>query len=500
MTRGPSLEARAEQGGTGELLRLAWPFILSNSFWTLQILLDRVLLSRSGSAEVGAGMAAAMLYWTPISFLQNTANYATTFVAQYTGAGESRRVGPVVWQALFFSVAAGVLFVAAWPLVGPVVSWGGHGPHLQELEASYLRILTFAALPLLVNAAACSFFAGRGESRTVLGINAAGLAVNGACAYLLIFGRRELGVPALGIAGAGWATVIGSTVSALVALGLMLRPHHEEEFATRSGRLFDPVLFRRLMRFSLPNGVFAALDVLGFTLFVQFVGRIGPVELVATSVTFTLNLVAFLPMQGIGQAVEVLVGQRLGEGRPAAAARSTWAGLRLALLCTAVFLVAFLASPGPLVELFEGHESGADRDAVRALAPILLRFVAAYCLFDTFNLVFSFALRGAGDTSFVTWVGLGLSGPVLVLPSWASWRFGWGLYWAWTFVTLYIVLLALAFLVRFLQGKWRTMRVIEPAAAVTEGADGTNSKSRPVAVPATSGLRPALLDGEPPRA
>src|SRR5205823_12541257 len=103
MTRGPAA------GGTRELLRLAWPFILSNSFYTLQILLDRVLLSRSGSAEVGAGMAAAMIYWTPISFLQNTANYATTFVAQYTGAGEPRRVGPVVWQALYFALAAGVL-------------------------------------------------------------------------------------------------------------------------------------------------------------------------------------------------------------------------------------------------------------------------------------------------------------------------------------------------------------------------------------------------------
>jgi MATE family multidrug resistance protein len=498
MTGSPSEESRPAAGGTRELLRLAWPFILSNSFYTLQILLDRVLLSRSGSAEVGAGMAAALLYWTPINLLQNTANYATTFVAQYTGAGEPRRVGPVVWQALHFALVAGVLFMAARPLVGPVVAWGGHEPHLQALETTYLSILTLAGLPLLVNAAACSFFAGRGDSRTVLGVNASGLAVNGVCAYLLIFGRPELGVPALGIAGAGWATVIGSTVSALVAVGLMLRPRYGDAFGTRSGWRPDPALFRRLMRFSVPNGVFAALDVLGFALFVQFVGRLGPAELAATSVTFTLNLVAFLPMMGIGQAVEVLVGQRLGEDRPDAASRSAWAGLRLAMLFTTVFVLAFLLAPGPLVALFEGHEAGADRDAVRALVPVLLRFVAAYCLFDTFNLVFSYALRGAGDTRFVTWVGLGLSGPVLVLPTWASWRFGWGLYWAWTFVTLYIVLLALAFLARFIQGKWRAMRVIETPPAAVAGAPSVNGTAGADGVQQAAAGSPAVLDGERP--
>src|SRR4051794_26687253 len=346
----PSNEADAGHGGTRELLRLAWPFILSNSFWTLQILIDRVLLSRAGSEEVGAGMAAALLYWTPINLLQNTANYATTFVAQYTGAGQPRRVGPVVWQALHFSLAAGVLFTGLAPLAGPLVALGGHAPRLQELEATYLRCLAFAGLPLLVNAAASSFFAGRGESRTVLGINAAGLAVNGLLASLLIFGRPELGVPALGIAGAGWATVAGSSVSALLALALMLRPRFRAAYATAAGWRPDPALLGRLLRFSVPNGVFAALDTLGFAIFTQLVGRLGEAELAATSVTFTLNLVLVLPTLGIGQAVEVLVGQRLGAGRPDEAARSTWAGFRVTLGVTAALLAVILLFPGPLIE------------------------------------------------------------------------------------------------------------------------------------------------------
>jgi MATE family multidrug resistance protein len=461
MTRIPP--GGSKPGGTAELLRLAWPLILSNSFWTLQLLLDRVLLSRFSPEAVGAGMAAALLYWTPINLLQSTASYATTFVAQYTGAGQHRRVGPVVWQALHFSLAAGILFMGLAPLAGPLVALGGHSARLQELEATYLSCLAFSGLPLLVTAAASSFFAGRGDSRTVLGINAVGLAVNGLLALLLIFGRPELGVPSLGIAGAGWATVAGSSASAALSVALLLRPRYRAEYATGSGWRPDPALFARLMRFSLPNGLFVALDTLGFALFVQLVGRLGEAALSATSVTFALNLVAILPTLGIGQAVEVLVGQRLGEDRPDVAARSTWAGFRVALGFTALLALAYVLLPGPLIDLFEGRGGGPEREAVRALVPVLLRFVAVYCLFDTMNVVFSFALRGAGDTRYVTVRALDLSAQVLVIPTWLAVRGSGGLYAAWAFASLYVIVLGLTFLARFLQGQWRTMRVIEAA-------------------------------------
>jgi MATE family multidrug resistance protein len=99
--------------------------------------------------------------------------------------------------------------------------------------------------------------------------------------------------------------------------------------------------------------------------------------------------------------------------------------------------------------------------------PVLLRFVAVYTLFDGINLVFSFALKGAGDTRFVTKVMMVLAWPVMVLPTWAAQEFGWGLYWAWAFASTYIIVLAMIFLLRFRGGRWKTMRVIE-AAVVPE--------------------------------
>src|SRR5437899_1609789 len=83
------------------------------------------------------------------------------------------------------------------------------------------ELLALAALPMLIMAAVNGFFSGRGQTWTVLGIEAFGTAVNVALALVLIFGR--LGFPEMGMEGAGWATVAGSWASALLALGLLLR-------------------------------------------------------------------------------------------------------------------------------------------------------------------------------------------------------------------------------------------------------------------------------------
>src|SRR5262249_2093561 len=154
-----------------------------------------------------------------------------------------RRVGPVTWQALYFSVLGGIAFLAMLPLFGPIVALGRHEQHLQVLETTFLRGLAFSGLPTLIVQSVCGFFAGRGCSRVVLVINVSGMLVYFVLASLLIFGNTQLGIPPYGIAGAAWATVGGSCVSALLGLVLMFRPHFEQTYAIASGWRFDAALF-----------------------------------------------------------------------------------------------------------------------------------------------------------------------------------------------------------------------------------------------------------------
>jgi MATE family multidrug resistance protein len=295
----------------------------------------------------------------------------------------------------------------------------------------------------------------------VLGIEAFGTAVNIVLAMILIFGR--LGFPEWGIVGAGWATVAGSWVSALLALALFLRPSYRSEFATWSGRSLDRALFGRLLRFGGPAGVQVFLDVLVFHLFTQMVGRLGETALAATTLTVRLNMLAFLPMLGLGQGVSILVGQRLGADRPDLAERSAYTGLRWVFGYMSVVAIAYVTIPGAMVAVFESDRDPEQFAAVAAAVRNLLLCVALYSLADSVNVTFAFALRGAGDTRFVSLLTFALAWPIMVVPTFVVVQLGGNLYWAWAFATAYIIAMAVCFYLRFRTGKWKRMRVIEPA-------------------------------------
>jgi MATE family multidrug resistance protein len=451
-----------ELGGFRELIHLAWPLVLSSSFWTIQLFLDAIFLSWYSQAAVGAAMSAALVFWTPFILLQVTANYATTFVAQYLGAGRKERVGPAIWQALYFAVATGLLFLGLRLAADDIFALVGHDPAVREMELTYFGCLCFCALPMLITASCNAFFAGRGESRVVLLVDAVGTLTNGTMGFFLIFGY--FGLPQMGIAGAGWGMVIGSWVAAIVAFAMMMRAKYRTEFATLSGWRFEGALFRRLMRFGLPSGLQWCLDGLAFTVFVTVIGRIGTVELSASSIAHRINMLAFLPMLGVGQAVAVLVGQRLGQNKPDLAERSAKTGLKLAAIYMTIVAVLYVVTPGLFTAGFAIGANPEQWHVVEPLVRTLLIFIAVYSLFNSVELVYTFALRGAGDTVFVTWMSISLSWPFMVLPTvLLAWKQGWGLYWAWGFASFYIIAIAVVFMLRFRTGKWKSMRVIEQA-------------------------------------
>lgn len=447
-------------GGSLELLRLAAPLIVSQSFMTVQVFIDTLLLAHHDAAEMTASFPAVMWFWLPFGFLQVTAGYTSTFVAQYMGAGRPQRVGPAVWQGIYFAVGAGLLFLIMAPASPWIIAIAGHDPHLQPLETAYLQCLCFAALPMLIMGAINGYFSGRGRTWVVLGIEAVGTAVNVALALVLIFGK--LGFPELGIVGAGVATAIGSWASALTAMILFLRPSDQRQFGTGAGWRFESALFRRLMRYGGPAGLQVFLDVLVFNLFTQLVGRLGVAAMGATTLTIRLNMVAFLPMMGMGQAVSILVGQRLGGDRPDLAEKSVYTGLRWTFGYMLTIAAIYVLFPNALIAIFEG-DNAADFAAMADLVPKLLLCVAVFSLADSINVTFGFALRGAGDTWFVSLLTFCLAWPLMVVPTAVIVWMGANVLWAWVFATIHILAMAVCFWWRFRLGRWKSMRVIEPA-------------------------------------
>lgn len=446
------------------LLALAGPLIIANSFTTIQFTVDRAFLSQYDPNAMGASMPASMVFWLPMSLLHGTAAYSSAFVAQYTGAGRPHRVGPAVWHSLYIALLFGSLFWLVWPFAGLMFESFGHEVKLIPLETTYFRTLLAAAAPMGLVAALGGFFSGRGDSWTVTLMNLIGTVVNIVLDYILIWGRYDF--PEMGIAGAGWATVIGSWASALVGLAIFLKPEFRTRYATSTGWKLEADLVWRYLKFGVPSGMQWMLEALSFTFFVLLVGQIGAAEANATSLTFTLNMFAFLPMMGLGQAVAVLVGQRLGENRPDLAERTTLIGVRWAFVYMVMIALVYLALPQLLMRGFRppaDSPQAAEFEAVSQIVPRLLICVAIYSLADAVYVVFSFALRGAGDTRFVMWLTFLLAWPVMILPTWWLVRHDYSIFWPWATATAYVGVMAICFGLRFRKGHWKTMRVIENA-------------------------------------
>ena len=443
-----------------EILTLAWPLIIANSFWNLQLTIDRVFLGAFSTEALGAAMAVNGVFWSPMALLQQTAAYVATFVAQYYGARQFEKVGPALWQSLYLSVLGGFGFFLLVPLAAPFFAAVGHEPSMRTMEIDYFVALSFSAMPTAIVAAVSGFFSGMGNTRIIIGVNCVGFLANVVLDYVLIFGN--FGFPAMGIAGAGYATALATWCAALYGLCLVFNAKNEREFFVRSRWHWNADLMKRFLRFGIPSGLQWALEGLAFTVFLVIVGGMvnGPAALAASGIVVTVMLLAILPAMGIAQAVLILVGQHLGDKKPALAESSTWAGLRLAAIYIVSMGATFALFPSFYLSWFHNPSNAALWTEVSGIVPYLLLYVAAFTCFDSMNLVFSFALKGAGDTRFVTLVALLMPWPLMVLPTWL-WR-DWpgAVYWAWGAASVYIILQALVFLVRFRGGKWKQMSVI----------------------------------------
>jgi len=453
------------ESGYREVLKLAFPLILSTGSITIQQFVDRMFLTWYSPETIAAAAPGGIVSFTLQCLFIGTAAYVNTFVAQYFGARQYDKIAQAVWQGIYFAIASGIFFLSYIPLAKPIFNFAGHTPEVRALEIQYFSILCFGALPVFITAAVSGFFGGRGETRIIMWVNILATAINIMLDYLLIFGH--FGLPQLGIRGAAIATVIAGYTAAITIFLYMMKAKYRQEFSTLRNHQFDFDLFKRLMRFGLPNGFHFMLDLFGFTLFVLLVGRFGTLELAATNITFNINHIAFMPMIGVGMAVEIIVGQRLGENRPKLARYGTYSALHLTFLYIGTIALTYVLFPRVYLLPFAAQADRGQFILIQRMTIILLYFVAFYSIFDTMNIIFGCALKGAGDTRWVIITSVILSWTTLIIPTYlGSVVYNWGLYITWSFVTLYIVMLGIVFYLRFLGGTWESMRVIEEVPIV----------------------------------
>lgn len=447
-----------------EVLRVALPLMISTGTFSLVLFADRTLLLwyQDGS-QMSAAMAAGNLYWTLVCMPVGIASMTGAIVAQFVGSGKERHVGRFLWQSVWFALAMIPLFFAIALAAPWMFRISGQPSELIAAESTYLRILMIGAVGSVIETGLSGFFSGTQRTRIIMWASVGTGLVNVLLDVWFIFGG--LGIPALGIAGAAWASVIAFWFKAVIFSAILLGPAFNLRYRIRRGCRFDQQLLKKLMYFGTPAGLQYLTEAGIFTLIVLQIGQLGDIPLRATTMAINFNMVAFIPLIGVSIAASVMVGHHLTSTGVGGAIVATRSALAIGFVYSIFWAMLYIFAPDLLLSFYRLGQSDADTIQAIAIARTLLKFVAVYVFFDFVQLILAGALRGAGDTWFVLGSVIAASfssiiiGMIGVKPALEYFEIS-PLYWWWGIITLWVWLLAIVMVARYRGGRWQAMRMV----------------------------------------
>ena len=439
------------------LLSLAAPVIATNISRTVMSFADFVMVSRLGTDAQAAIMPAGIVLFVIIGFGLGVVSVVTTLVSQSYGSGRRADCLTYGWQGVHLGLAIGLAALPMWFILDPFFRLADHGEEILRLEVAYARVGLFGIGPTIAAVALANFFTG--IHRPTIGFISAFVSnvFNILCNYALIFGHW--GLPAMGMVGAAWSTLMASVLQLLILLGWLMLPRYRQLSENR--RTWRPNWGRaiQLIRIGVPAGLQLASDIASWMIFAVFlVGRFGPVHLAANNICFKFLEISFMPAVGLGYALTAAVGKSIGAGKPDQ--------VRIYVRWATIYCVGYMGLIGLVMALFRYELSGlfANDPEIIHWASIIMIMCAVFQIFDALGITYNGALRGAGDplwpaaawaaSALVFLIGGGWL-MVQIAPQWASAG-------AWVAATLHVFMVGLLLALRYQFGSWHRKQLLDP--------------------------------------
>ena len=460
-----------------EVLSTAWPLMLATGLFSVTLFVDRMLLFRFSASSAAAAMGAGTVLWTISCLPMGVCGYTNTFVAQDLSAKRPTRALQVVWQGILLALCVGPFLILIGFYAEALFAAMGHSKDLARQEAEFFVWLIPGTWATIIASALVGLFSGSGRSMILLYTDMVVTVVNAVLDYILIFGL--LGCPTLGVRGAA----ISSSVALILKLVILVSVARKDFQLTSkvAGVDIDPETFgsnrvglaellkwdfplmKRLIYFGGPAGVSVVAEAVCFTSIMMIVLRLGQQQADATTLALGVNLLAFIPLVGLGTGVGVLVAKYLVREQVEIAKRMVFSGLLIGIAYSLIFVVLYGGFPDWIMQVYAVDTDPERFEAMRPILRPLLYYIAGYCVFDAFQTVFVGALKGAGDTRFVLF-GHIFAGATTVIGGVLvnRWTGLDGLYYWWSVIAVWVFMLAVIFTLRYLHGGWQSKRVIEP--------------------------------------
>jgi putative MATE family efflux protein len=413
------------------------------------------------AAYQAAHTTANYLSWVVSSYIVFVGVGSTALVARFTGAGDRALAIHTTNQSIVLATFLGLLgSVAGWIFRHEIVALLQLEGDAAAFAAAYLAPMFLLMAFQMIEAAVIACLVGAGDTRTGLYIRAGVTVINVPLAWGLCH--------TFGFVGIALGTAVSHLLGGCAALVVLARGRFGLKLQVH--QLWpDFALMRRLLRVSVPAGIDSLSVTLGQLWFLSLVNSLGDVASSAHGIALGWEALGFLSGHAVGIAAMTLVGQNLGAGQPSHAARSGWIAFALGCgLMTVMGLIFFILAPWMFAFYCPEPE---QRPIIDAGVPVL-RLVAFAMPALASSIIFTAALRGAGDTRvpvLFTWIGfLCVRIPLAYVLSFPQVDLGalgivpgadLGLFGAWLAMFADLHVRGAFFLGRFAGGKWKLMRV-----------------------------------------
>jgi MATE family multidrug resistance protein len=445
------LQEHPDETSLSYMLKLATPVIVMTISFTFMQFVDRFMVSRLGTEALAAILPAQFVSFVPASFAIGVITILNTFVSQSLGRGAKADCSNYFWQVIYIGfVYFALVLVTMWPAAPWIFKIMGQPAPVAKLEVVYFRIMLYAHLLVIISHAASGFF--MGIHRPIITMYAAlcGQVVNVAANYVLIFGK--LGFPAMGIAGAGWGTFIGLSVTTVISLTVFLGNNINTTFKSRHTLNIDFDKMYDLLKIGLPAGLGLMTNVaIWGVILTGLVGKVnGEEALAATNVALSYTSFVTMPIVGVATALTAAVGKSIGRGKKNLAAKQTVVCLKVALIYIGLVGLCFFLFRDALIAFWSSD------DKVKEIGVNILICAAIYQVFHAARIIYNGSLRGAGDTLWLAIIStvaaiiiLGLGGVLIIIFLPFLGALG-----PWIAATLSVIVAGLANRWRFKSNRW----------------------------------------------
>ncbi len=408
-----------------KLAGLGLPVAATQLSAMLMGVVDTAMVGRVSVEAIAAASLANVWIFGTLMFAHGVILGMDPIVAQAHGAGDGRRVALALQRGVLLAIGLSLPVALLWLETGTFLSLAGQEPALVEAAHRYTAV-QIPSIPLfLVYSALRQYLQGRELVRPALWVILIANAFNVFFNWVLIFGN--LGLPALGLFGAGIATALTRGVT-LIGLLLWVRGFalHEGAWAPWSRAALEREGFVQLLGLGIPVAIQVSLEIWAFSGAALLAGWLGSTSLAAHTVALQMAALTFMVPLGISQGAATRVGNLIGRRRLREAQRAAWVAVGMGAGVMSISAVGFVLLRHVLPTLF-------TRDAATvALCASILPIAAAFQIFDGTQVTGCGVLRGMGRTRPAAWFNL-IAYWALGLPlgGWLAFRAGFGLAGIW---------------------------------------------------------------------